>query len=88
MRCLLVVLVSVLFGTPKVQGKDKPGSGAAVHVSVRHTTTMVPAGHLPLCLGAFYTAFTLQNEMLHVVGEHTGMKLSCIKPTSKVSVYL
>ena len=24
------------------------------------------------------------NEMLHVLGEHTGMKLSCIKPTSKV----
>ena len=23
-RCLLVVLVSVLFGTPQVQGKDKP----------------------------------------------------------------
>ena len=23
-------------------------------------------------------------EMLHVLGEHTGMKLSCIKPTSKV----
>ena len=23
-------------------------------------------------------------EMLHVLGEHTGMKLSCIKPTSKL----
>ena len=23
-------------------------------------------------------------EMLHVLGEQTGMKLSCIKPTSKV----
>ena len=29
-------------------------------------------------LGAILT------EMLHVLGEHTGMKLSCIKPMSKV----
>ena len=27
-------------------------------------------------------------EMLHVLGEQTGMKLSCIKPRQKSEVYL
>ena len=27
-------------------------------------------------------------EMLHVLGEQTGMKLSCIKPRQKSGVYL
>ena len=27
-------------------------------------------------------------EMLHVLGEQTGMKLSCIKPSQKSEVYL
>ena len=35
-----------------------------------------------------YTSKPIYIKMLHVLGEQTGMKLSCIKPHQKSEVYL